>query len=150
MEWEPINERLIKARFNSKHCKLTIIQCYAPTNDSEDLVKGDWYEQLQAEVTTVPQHDMLLVMGDMNAKVGSDNTDRESATASQGCGTINNNGEILVNFCLNNNCAIGGTIFQQKGIHKLTWKSPDGKTVNQIDHVVIHNITPGWAHMQKR
>ena len=41
--------------------------------------------------------------------------------------------------CLNNNCAIGGTIFQHKDIDKLTWKSPDGKTVNPIDHVVINN-----------
>ena len=48
-------------------------------------------------------------------------------------------GERLVNFCLNNNCAIGGTIFQHKYSHKLTWKSPDGKTVNQIGHVVINN-----------
>ena len=79
VEWEPINEMLIKARFNSKYCKLTIIQCYAPTNDSEDEVKEDWYEQLQAEVAKVPQHDMLLVMGDMNAKIGSDNTDRDRA-----------------------------------------------------------------------
>ena len=39
-------------------------------------MKGDWYEQLQAVVTTVPQHDMILVMGDMNAKVRSDDTDR--------------------------------------------------------------------------
>ena len=52
---------------------------------------------------------------------------------------INNNDEILVNFSLNNICVIGGTIFQHKYIHKLTWKSPDGKTVNQIDHVVINN-----------
>ena len=42
MEWEAINVRLIKTRFNSKYCKLTIIQCYAPTNDSEDEVKEDW------------------------------------------------------------------------------------------------------------
>ena len=55
---------------------------------------------------------------------------------SQGFGTINNNGEILVNFCLNNNCLIGGTTFQHKYIHKLTWKSPK---VNQIHHVVINN-----------
>ena len=102
-------------------------------------MKEDWYEQLQAEVDTVPQHDMLLVMGDMNTKIGSDNTDRERTLCYQGCGTTTNNGERLVNFCLNNNCVIGGTIFQHKYIHKLTWKSPDGKTVNQIGHVVINN-----------
>ena len=82
---------------------------------------------------------MLLVMGDMNAMLGLDNADRERAMDSQGCATINNNGERLVNFCLNNNCEIGGTIFQHKYIHKLTWKSPYGKTVNQIDHVVINS-----------
>ena len=80
---------------------------------------------------------MLLVMGDMNAKGGSDNTDREGAMGNQGCGTINNNGERLVNLCLNNNCVIGGTIFQHKHIYKLTWKAPE--IVNQIDHVVINN-----------
>ena len=79
MEWEPINERLIKARFNSKYCKLTIIQCYAPANDSEDDMKEEWYDQLQAAVSKVPQHDVLLIMGDMNAKTGSDNTDKGRA-----------------------------------------------------------------------
>ena len=66
-------------------------------------------------------------MGDINAKTGSDNTDRERAMGREGCGIINDN------------CVIGGTIFQHKEIQKLTWKSPDGRTVNQIDHVVINN-----------
>ena len=99
----------MKLRFNPKYCKL--IQCYAPTNNSEDEVTEDWYERLPAVVTKVTQHDMLLVMIDMNAKGGSDNTDRERAMGSQGCGTINDNGNILVNFCINNNCAICGIIF---------------------------------------
>ena len=133
IEWEPINERLIKARFNSKYCKLTIIQCYAPTNDSEYDMKEEWYDQLQAAVSKVPQHDVLLIMGDMNAKTGSDSTDRERAMGREGCGIINDNGEKFVNFCLNNNCVIGGTIFQHKEIHKLTWKSPDGRTVKILN-----------------
>ena len=82
---------------------------------------------------------MLLVMGDMNVKVESNNNDRESGMGSQGCGTINNNGDRLVNLCLNNKCAIGGTIFQHKYIHKLTWRAPNGQTMNQIDNVVINN-----------
>ena len=46
LEWEPVSERLIRIRLNSKFCKLTILQCYAPTNEAEEEVKEDWYEQL--------------------------------------------------------------------------------------------------------
>lgn len=138
IEWEPVSDRIIRARFHSKYCKLTILQCYAPTNEAEDEVKDDWYEQLQYEVSRVPQHDLLLIMGDINAKVGSDNSNCEAAMGKHGCGNINDNGERLVDFCLNNNCIIGGTTFPHKNIHKLTWKSPDGRTINQIDHVIIN------------
>ena len=55
-----------------------------------------------------------------------------------GCGSIYGNGERLVDFCLNNNCIIGGTIFPHKNIHELTWKSPNGHTINQINHVIIN------------
>ena len=79
VEWEPVSDRIIRARFHSKHCKLIIPQCYAPTNEAEDEVKDDWYEQLQYEVSRVPQHDLLLIMGDINAKVGSDNSNYEAA-----------------------------------------------------------------------
>ena len=138
IEWEPINDRLLRARFDSKFCKLTIIQGYAPTNEAEEETKDDWYEQLQLAVSKIPSHDMTIIMGDINAKVGADNTDREKAMGRHGCGTINDNGERLVNFCLNSSCVIGGTIFPHRDIHKLTWTSPDGRTVNQIDHFIIN------------
>ena len=86
LEWEPISDRIMKARFNSKHCKLTIILCYAPTNESDIEDKEDWYEQLQQAVAKVPQHDMLLIIGDMNAKVGSENSNCERAMGKHGCG----------------------------------------------------------------
>ena len=50
LEWEPISDRMIKACFNSKHCKLTIILGYAPTNESDKEDKKDRYEQLQQAV----------------------------------------------------------------------------------------------------
>ena len=102
----------------------TVLQCYAPTNEAEDEVKDDWYEQLQYEVSRVPQHDLLLIMGDINAKVGLDNSNCEAAMGKHGSGSINDNGERLVDFCLD--------------IHKLTWKSLDGRTISQIDHMIIN------------
>lgn len=138
IEWEPINERFIRARFDSKYCKLTIIQCYAPTNEADTELKEDWYEQLQVLVSKVPQHDMLLVTGDFNAKVGSSNSHFEKAMGAHGCGDMNENGGYLADFCMNNRLVIGGTIFPHKAIHKLTWTSPDGVTTNQIDHIMIN------------
>ncbi|XP_071136632.1 uncharacterized protein [Mytilus edulis] len=139
LEWEPISERLVTARFNSDYCKLSIIQCYAPTNDAEDETKDDFYEQLQTAISKVPQHVMLVIMGDRNAKVGSDNTDAENFMDRHGCGVKNENGERAIELCLCNKLVIGGTIFPHKNIYKVTWKSPDGRTVNQIDHILVNN-----------
>ena len=138
MDWEPISDRMLRARFNSKHCKLTILQCYAPTNEAEDEVKDVWYEHLSQVISKVPRHDMLLIIGDLNAKVGNDNTNYGRAMGKHGCGVMNNNGERLADFCLNNNLVIGGTIFPHKNIHKLTWRSPDDRSVNQIDHIITN------------
>ena len=55
-------------------------------------MKEEWY-QLQAAVSKVPQHNVLLIMGDINANTSSDNTDRERAMGREGCGIINDNGE---------------------------------------------------------
>ena len=76
-------------------------------------------------------------MGDLNAKVGSDNVGYERVMGRNGCGNMNENGEYFTEFCGNNNLVIGGTLLQHKEIHKLTWVSPGGRDKNQIDHIAI-------------
>ena len=73
----------------------------------------------------------------MNAKVGADNTDRECEMERHGLGEINENGEMLADFCSTNSLVIGGTIFSHWKCHKATWVSPDKLTENQIDHVMV-------------
>ena len=138
MEWEPVNHRIIRVRFYSRFTKTTIVQCYAPTEDAEDEDKDEFYTQLQGVLMAVPNHDVLLVMGDLNAKVGSDNIGFEHCIGKHGLGTRNDNGERFLDFCVENDLVIGGTIFKHKDIHKQTWSSPDGVTHNQIDHVAIN------------
>jgi hypothetical protein len=138
LEYAPVNERIIRARFQAKQGKLTIIQCYAPTNEADDEEKTDFYLALQSEIEKVPTHDVTIVMGDLNAKVGNDNTGNERVMGKYGCGNINDNGERLVDLCGTNNLVIGGTFFPHREIHKLTWISPNGRDKNQIDHIIIN------------
>ena len=137
LDWKPVSSRLVKARQRGRQINITLIQCYAPTNDREDAVKDAFHRQLQVEVDAVPRHDLTIVMGDLNAKVAIDNMYCERAMGKHGCGTRNENGERLVDFCNVNNLVIGGTLFPHQDIHKLTWRSPNGRDKNQFDHLMI-------------
>ena len=91
----------------------------------------------------VHAHDVVLVNGDLNAKVGNDNIGVERIMGNNGCGTCNENGNLLIEFCGLNDLVIGGTLFQHKEIHKLTWTSPNRRDKNQIDHLMINGR---WRH----
>ncbi|XP_061188858.1 uncharacterized protein LOC133197034 [Saccostrea echinata] len=138
MEWKPINSRLLTVRLRGKQVNMTLFQCYAPTNDADEEHKNAFYEQLQQELDNTPDHDIKIIMGDMNAKVGADNELYNRAMGRHGCGSMNENGERLVEFCTTNNYVIGGTLFPHQNIHKLTWHSPNMRDKNQIDHIMIN------------
>ena len=55
----------------------------------------------------------------------------------EGLGDRNENGDLLIDFCAQNELVISGTLFKHKNIHKYTWTSPNGHTTNQIDHVAV-------------
>lgn len=63
---------------------MTIIQCYAPANDSDEYSKDTFYEQLQAELENALHHEVKLVMEDLHAKVGNDNRNYERAMGREG------------------------------------------------------------------
>ena len=138
LDWNPVSDRIITARFNSKYIKTTCVQVYAPTNDAEPEVNDEFYEQLQAVIKRAPSHDMLVMMGDWNAKVGRPNQDEEGIVGKHALERDRtDNGERFVNFCALNNQAITSTMFPHKDIHKYTWTSPDGLHKNQIDHIAV-------------
>ena len=134
LSWTPVSSRILTARFNSKGRKVFVIQCYAPTNTADDEVKDEFYEKLQSVIEQAPRRDVKILMGDLNAKVGSDNSGRELTMGRHGTGEQNENGELFTTFCTFNDLVIGGTLFPHKTIHKNSWISPDGRTENQIDH----------------
>ena len=137
IDWEPISERIITATFKSKVSKLVIVSVYAPTNDASEEEKITFYESLQTTLNKINNREIVVLAGDLNAKIGSDNTNKEQVMGKHALGSMNNNGEHLTDFCLENDLVIGGSLFSHKDVHKYTWVSPDGRTKNQIDHITI-------------
>nr|CAH8840894.1 unnamed protein product [Trichobilharzia regenti] len=85
----------------------------------------------------VPNGDIRILIGDMNAKLGGDNRGRELTMGREALGEMNNNGELFSDFCGFNDLVIGGSVFKHKDMHKATWISPDGHTENQMDFISI-------------
>lgn len=142
--FNPISDRIMVARFNCRFRNISVIQCYAPTEPDDDTSKDEFYSQLDTTICSVPGGDIKIIIGDMNAKVGSDNANIESVMGREGLGTTrNDNGERLIDFCTRHNLFIGGTRYIHKDIHKYTWESPDGRTRNQIDHVIVSKLFSG-------
>ena len=65
------NDRMISVRFPGKPFNITVIQVYASTNNTEEAEVEQFYEDLQGHLELTPPKDVLLIIGDWNAKVGS-------------------------------------------------------------------------------
>jgi endonuclease/exonuclease/phosphatase family metal-dependent hydrolase len=136
IEWKPINERLAKMRLAAKPANISIIAVYAPTNSTTDSDKDEFYAALDREVAQIPANDYLVVAGDFNAQLGPPIKGRKE-TGPNTLGHLCGNGERLLDLATNYHLLIANTVFRHKRRHLQTWISPDGKTRNQIDHILI-------------
>ncbi|VDP05670.1 unnamed protein product [Schistosoma curassoni] len=77
--WESYGSRIIKASFKTKKEGITmnVIQYYTPTNDSNDDIKDQLYEKLQSIIAKCARKDLTILVGDLNTKVGINNTEYE-------------------------------------------------------------------------
>jgi len=80
---------------------------------------------------------MKILLGDFNAKVGREIIFKPTIGQEILQQDNNDNGVRLVNFAITKNLVVKSTMFPHRNIHKFTWTSPEGKTHNQIDHVLI-------------
>ncbi|VDO96495.1 unnamed protein product [Schistosoma margrebowiei] len=117
---------------------MNVIQRYAPTNGLNEDAKDHFYDRLQLIIKKCQTKDLIILMGDLNAKVGTDNTGYEDIIGRHGLKERNENGERYANLCAINKMVISGTIFSHKRIHKSTWTLPDHTTQNQIDYICIN------------
>ena len=105
-----------------------------PKSNTEEAEVEQFYENLQDLLELTPQKDVLFIIGDWNAKVGSQGT--PGVTGKLGLGKRDEAGQRLIEFCQENTLIIANTLFQQHKRRLYPWTSPDGQYQNQIDYIL--------------
>ena len=101
---------MISVRFQGKPFNITVIQIYATTSNTEEAEIEWFYEDLQDLLELTAKKDVLFIIGDWNAKVGSQET--PGVTGKFGLGIQNEAGQMLIEFCQENTLVIANTLFQ--------------------------------------
>ena len=102
---------MIYVHFQGKPFHVTVIQVYAPTSNAEEAEVEQFYEDLQDLLELTPKKDVLFIIGNWNAKVGSQET--PGVTGKFGLGVQNEAGQRLIEFCQENALVIANTLLQQ-------------------------------------
>lgn len=137
ISFNPMNERICYIRIKMKFNNISLFTVHAPTEDKEEVIKDQFYSQVEREMDKCPDNDIKILMGDFNAKVGKERAHIQITGKHSLHDNSNDNGERLIDFSAGRNLVIRSTTFPHRQIHKGTWTSPDGKTINQIDHILI-------------
>ena len=118
------NDRMISACFQGKLFNITVIQVYAPTTNVQEVEVEMSYEHLQDLLELTLKKEVLFIIGDWNAKVGSQKV--PGVTGKFGLRLQNESGPRITEFCQENALVIA-TLFQQHRRRLYTWTSPDGQ-----------------------
>ena len=124
----------MSVHFQGKPFNITVIQVFVPTSNTEEAEVGRFYEDLHDLLEITPKKDVLFIIGDWNAKVGSQET--PGVTGKFGLGIWNEARQRLREFCQENALLIANTLFQQHKRRLYTWTSPDSQHWNQIDYIL--------------
>ena len=124
---------MISAHFQGKSFSITVIQGYALTSNAEEAEVQWFHEDLQDLLELTPKKHVLFIIGDWNAKGGSQEI--PGVTGKFGLGVQNEAGQRVIEFFQENALVIANTLFQQHKRRLCTWISPDGQYQNQIDYL---------------
>ena len=119
------NDRMISVHFQGKPFSITVIHAYVPTSNAEEAEVKQFYEDPQDLLELIPPKDVLFIIGDWNAKLGSQET--PGVTGKFGLGVRNEAGQKLIELCQENALVIANTLFQQNKRRLYTWTSPDSQ-----------------------
>ena len=111
--------------FPGQPFNIMVIQVYAQTSNAEEAEVELFYEDLQDLLELTPKKDVLFIIANWNAKVGSQEI--PGVIGKFGLGVQNEAGQRLLELCQENALVIANTLFQQHERRLCTWTSPDGQ-----------------------
>ena len=142
--WEAVSERIITAQLHCHPIPITLVSIYAPINpplgqttasDNADAL----YIDLQRTINKTPRKDILLVMGDFNARVNKQqHLSTSSVMGIHAVDDLNENGQCPIEFCSDGNLIIANTFFEHKAIHKMSWMHPGNKKWYMLDYTLVN------------
>ena len=116
---------MISVCFQGKSLNIRVIQVYALTSNAEEAEVEPFYEDLQDLLELTLPKNVLFIIGDWNAKVGSQEI--PGVIGKFGFEGQNETGQRFKEFCQENTLGIANTLFQQRMRRLYTWTSPDGQ-----------------------
>ena len=155
--WEPVSSRVVSARLklsdglegrvSGKKCPVycSDVSVYAPTHRASQEDKDHFFDDLQRVLDGISADDVLLIMGDLNARVGAEDDGGawDGVCGRHGVGCRNESGEALLSWCALNGLVVMNTMFEKKKIHKYTWQHPRSKQWHCIDYVIMRQRQRG-------
>ncbi|KAL0852617.1 hypothetical protein ABMA27_016929 [Loxostege sticticalis] len=137
--YNPVSDRIMTLRINTKPCRINIVVVYAPTSLSSEEDIDAFYNQLDDVLKLLPKRDINVLIGDLNAKVGSTKNDNHlrDVVGKYGLGERNDRGEMFLQFCAENSLTIMNTCFENHPRRLYTWVMPGDRARNQIDYIAI-------------
>ena len=138
--WRCVSERCVTVRLNVAGVWLTLVQVYAPTDDTDSVAKDEFYAEVQEVMNRVPRGDRIIVMGDFNARVGKNVKVWKGVIGEHGEDVENDSGRRLLGFSAENEMKIMNTHFGHKRIHKFTWSCLDYFLVRSDQRRYVHDV----------
>ena len=152
--WEVVSSRVVTARLKvvrrgqrrpggsreTSSTHMSVVSAYAPTAKAPLGVKAKFFDDLQDALDRVPAGDILVVLGDFNARVGKREGDSDMWREVRGkhvVGSCNEAGARFLEFCAVNDLTIMNTWFEKPQVHLATWKHPATKQAHMIDFVLM-------------
>ncbi|VDL85405.1 unnamed protein product, partial [Schistocephalus solidus] len=141
-----INDRLISLHLPLRGDQIaTILSAYAPPTASSDSAKDKFYEELHALLVTVPKVEMFIVLGDFNARVGTDHAAWQGVLCPHGLGSCNDNGLFLLRTCVDHRLLLTYTFFLLPRWEKATWMHPQSRRWHLLEFCKLRNVIQSTA-----